>query len=87
MVTHCEVEAQVSVGRGVQEGSANSPPALLLKDQRQSRLNLSALRPKHSAIYVPAKKKKAKGVLFFQSLCQNSSLNTTYTMSIPLYEV
>lgn len=58
MVTHSEVEAQVSIGRSVQEGGAHSSPALLLKDQRQSRLNLSALRPEHSAIYVPAEEKK-----------------------------
>lgn len=61
MVTHSEVEAQVSVGRRVQEGGAHSSPALLLKDQRQSRLNLSALRPEHSTIYVPAEEKKSKG--------------------------
>lgn len=64
VVTHREVEAQVSVGRGVQEGRAHSSPAFLLKDQRQSWLNLTALRPEHSAIYVPAEWKKAEWVLF-----------------------
>lgn len=56
--THCEVEAQVPVGRGVQVGGAHSPPALLLKDQRRARLDLSALCPEHSAIDVPAEERK-----------------------------
>lgn len=65
MDTHGEVEAQVSVGGGVQKGRAHSSPAFLLKDQRQSRLNLTALHPKHSAIYVPAEDKKRRGGFFF----------------------
>lgn len=65
MLTHSEVEAQVSIGCGVQEGRAHSSLALLLKDQRQSRLDLSALRPEHSAIYVPAEERKGKGTLLY----------------------
>lgn len=82
-VTHGEVEAQVPIGRGVQEGRAHSSPALLLKDQRQPRLNLSALRPEHCTIDVPAGEREK--VLFHSSLSQKSyrSLHTMYTMVIP----
>lgn len=70
MGTHCEVEAQVPVGRGVQVGGAHSPPALLLEDQRRARLYLSALCPEHSAIYVPAEeRKKAEDGLGQNKLC------------------
>lgn len=58
MDTHCEMEAQVPIGCGVQVGGAHSPLALLLEDQRRARLDLAALRPEHSAIYVPAEEIK-----------------------------
>lgn len=57
--THDEVEPQVSVRRGVEVGGAYSPPALLLEHKSRTRLDLSALCPKDSAIYVPAEYKKA----------------------------
>lgn len=60
--THGEVEPQVSVRCGVEVGGAHSPPALLLEHKSWTRLDLSALCPKDSAIYVPAEYKKARQI-------------------------
>lgn len=63
--THGEVEAQVSVGGGVQVGRAHPPPPFLLKHQSRARLDLSTLSPVDSAFNVPAEEKKPKEEKFY----------------------